>query len=75
MSENVHAHGMSENEPENRRSAALTLEAYIEREEAGRAAHPTMSEWFDEMRALDWGGVDSDELVAIIRAHRDRDEG
>lgn len=56
------------------RSAALTLDGYLERERERIAQGPTMAEWLREVRSLDWSGVRVEDLIADIREYRDRDE-
>jgi|GEM_PF-5278833 len=59
-----------------KRAASLSLEAYVEQQEADLAVSaPTMAEWLARMHALDWGNVDSDSMIADIRRWRDREAG
>lgn len=79
MSENAWAHDPAHPETRTRRvlrPAALSLDAYIERADAERKSSdgPTMAQWLDEIRKLDWGTVTIDDVVDDIRSYRDRDE-
>jgi hypothetical protein len=58
------------------RPEAMSVMAHIKRQEAEfDAAGPTMAEWLDRMHSLDWGSVDSDDMVRDIRDWRDREAG
>ena len=79
MSENAWAHDPAHTDPPTGRvirPAVLSLDASIERADAERksANGPTMAQWLDEIRGLNWGTVTIEDIVADIRSHRDRDE-
>ncbi|TWP51868.1 hypothetical protein FKR81_13540 [Lentzea tibetensis] len=71
---------MSENRWQNRigevaGARAMTLTAFVERAEREQAEDgPTMAEWLEGIRGLDWGTVTTDDLIAEIRGYRDRDK-
>lgn len=55
---------------------AMSVAAHIERQEAEMdASGPTMAEWLARMHGLDWGIVDSDDMIRDIRDWRDREAG
>ncbi|EWM11840.1 hypothetical protein [Kutzneria sp. 744] len=79
MSENAWAHDPAHPEPPTGRvirPAVLSLDAYIERADAERKSFdgPTMAQWLEEIRKLDWGTVTVEDIVDDIRSYRDRDE-